>query len=280
MVGYDAVVDMANRAGMNYKIQPTPAVALGSYDITPLEAAGAYTMFANQGDYIKPELPAAGALARWQGGLTSNKNEKKHVLDPRVAYLVTNLMEEVLRTGTAAGVRARYNLNVPAAGKTGTSHDGWFAGFTSELLCVVWVGFDDNKELNLEGAHSAAPIWAEFMKQRPAVPRISRCQAVRCSGWDRLHRDRSAVGLSRNAGLPRAPFGSVYCRHAAGRSLPVARRRAVCHERRRLGYPTRAKGNPGTPGGGRRAPGDRFGFGRTGAAAVCGAAGRPPGTGG
>jgi penicillin-binding protein 1B len=54
---------------------------------------------------------------------------------------------------------------MPAAGKTGTSHDGWFAGYTSELLCVVWVGFDDNKELNLEGAHSAAPIWAEFMKR-------------------------------------------------------------------------------------------------------------------
>jgi penicillin-binding protein 1B len=82
-----------------------------------------------------------------------------------VAYLTTSLMEEVLRSGTAAGVRARYNLTAPMAGKTGTSHDGWFAGYTSELLCVVWVGFDDNRELNLEGAHSAAPIWAEFMKR-------------------------------------------------------------------------------------------------------------------
>jgi penicillin-binding protein 1B len=54
---------------------------------------------------------------------------------------------------------------LPASGKTGTSHDGWFAGFTSELLCVVWVGFDDNRELNLEGARSALPIWAEFMKR-------------------------------------------------------------------------------------------------------------------
>jgi penicillin-binding protein 1B len=85
------------------------------------------------------------------------------VLDPRVAYLTTNLMEEVMRTGTAAGVRARYKLNIPVAGKTGTSHDGWFAGYTSELLCIVWVGIDDNSELDLEGAHSAAPIWAEFM---------------------------------------------------------------------------------------------------------------------
>jgi penicillin-binding protein 1B len=82
-----------------------------------------------------------------------------------VAYLMTSMMEEVLRSGTAAGVRARYNLNFPVAGKTGTSHDGWFAGYTSELLCVVLVGFDDNQELKEEGAHSAAPIWAEFMKR-------------------------------------------------------------------------------------------------------------------
>src|SRR5690349_17220416 len=81
---------------------------------------------------------------------------------------MTNLMEEVLRTGTAAGVRARYSLNFPAAGKTGTSHDGWFAGFTSELLCVVWVGLDDNTQLEIAGGNgprAAAPIWAEFMKQ-------------------------------------------------------------------------------------------------------------------
>lgn len=164
MVGYDNVVAMANRAGMNYKIQPTPAVALGAYEITPLEAVGAYTMFANGGDYVKPSFLK---MVRSDKGkaLYSDKREEKQALDPRVAYLMTSMMEEVLRTGTAAGVRARYNFNVPAAGKTGTSHDGWFAGYTSELLCVVWVGFDDNRELNLEGAHSAAPIWAEFMKK-------------------------------------------------------------------------------------------------------------------
>jgi penicillin-binding protein 1B len=77
---------------------------------------------------------------------------------------MVNLMQEVLRSGTGADVRAR-GFALPAAGKTGTSHDGWFAGFTSELLCVVWVGFDDNRELNLEGARSALPIWTEFMKR-------------------------------------------------------------------------------------------------------------------
>ena len=164
MVGYDNVVQMANRAGMNYRIQATPAVALGAYEITPLEAVGAYTMFANHGDYVRPSFLR---LVRSQEGksLLKEKVEEKQVLDPRVAYLMTSLMQEVLRSGTAAGVRARYNLDFPAAGKTGTSHDGWFAGYTSELLCVVWVGFDDNRELDLEGAHSAAPIWAEFMKK-------------------------------------------------------------------------------------------------------------------
>jgi penicillin-binding protein 1B len=164
MVGFDAVVDMANRAGMNYKIQPTPAVALGAYEITPVEAAGAYTIFANGGDYLKPSFLS---MVRAQDGkvVFKNKVEEKQVLDPRVAYLTTSLLEEVIRSGTAAGVRARYNLTIPLAGKTGTSHDGWFAGYTSELLCVVWVGFDDNRQLDLEGAHSAAPIWAEFMKR-------------------------------------------------------------------------------------------------------------------
>src|ERR1035441_3894706 len=83
---------------------------------------------------------------------------------PRKLPKAANLLQEVLRSGTAAGAREHFGFNVPAAGKTGTSRDGWFAGYTSELLCVVWVGFDDNRDLDLEGAHSAAPIWMHFMK--------------------------------------------------------------------------------------------------------------------
>ena len=164
MVGFDTVVALAKRAGLNYNIQPTPAVALGAYEVTPMEMAGAYTIFANQGMYVKPSFVS---MVRSQDGtaIYNNKKEGRTVLDPRVAYLMTNLMEEVMRSGTAAGVRAR-GFGVPAAGKTGTSdHDGWFAGYTSDLLCIVWVGFDDNRELDLEGAHSALPIWTEFMKR-------------------------------------------------------------------------------------------------------------------
>lgn len=175
MVGYDHVVDVARRAGLNYHINPTPAVALGAYEVTPLEMAGAYTVFADQGQFIKPNFIS---MVRSQSGkpIFINKAEKKRGMDPRVAYLMTNLMEEVLRTGTGAGVRSR-GFRAPAAGKTGTSRDGWFAGYTSELICIVWVGFDDGRELELEGAHSALPIWAEFMKRaleyrpyRNAVP--------------------------------------------------------------------------------------------------------------
>ena len=163
MVGFEPIVELANKAGLNYEIHPTPAVALGAYEVTPMEMAGAYTMFANEGVYVKPNFVS---LVRSQDGRTiyTNKTEERRVLDPRVAYLMTNLMEEVMRSGTAAGVRSR-GFVVPAAGKTGTSHDGWFAGYTSELLCIVWVGFDDNSVLDLEGAHSALPIWAEFMKR-------------------------------------------------------------------------------------------------------------------
>ena len=157
-VGFAAVVSMARRAGLNADIKPTPAVALGAYDVTPFEIAGAYTAFANGGMWVKPV---------WVKPVVSSnvRNADTHqALDPRVAYLMTTMLEEVMRSGTAAGVRTR-GFTLPAAGKTGTSHDGWFAGYTSQLLCVVWVGFDDYRELNLEGARSALPIWTEFMKK-------------------------------------------------------------------------------------------------------------------
>jgi penicillin-binding protein 1B len=103
---------------------------------------------------------------RDQSGLSifQSRPDRKPAIDPRVAYLMENMLEEVLRSGTGAGVRSR-GFVLPAAGKTGTSRDGWFAGFTSKLICVVWVGFDDNRDFKLEGARSALPIWTEFMKR-------------------------------------------------------------------------------------------------------------------
>jgi penicillin-binding protein 1B len=160
--GYRNVVDLAHRVGLE-KIEATPAMALGAYEVTPLQMAGAYTMFANKGVYVSPRFIESIHDHTGQDVYTS-RSEEKRILDPRVNYLMVNLMEEVLDSGTGAGVRAR-GFTLPAAGKTGTSHDGWFAGFTTKLLCVVWVGYDDYRDLKLEGAHSALPIWTNFMKR-------------------------------------------------------------------------------------------------------------------
>ncbi|MBZ5585600.1 MAG: PBP1A family penicillin-binding protein [Acidobacteriia bacterium] len=161
-VGYQNVVEMARRVGLNDGIKATPAVALGAYETTPLEIAGAYTAFANHGMRVKT---TAISLVRARDGevLYEPQPVAYRALDPRVAYLMVSMMQEVLRSGTGARVHS-LGFTLPAAGKTGTSRDGWFTGFTSELLCVVWIGFDDNRDLDLEGARSALPVWAEFMK--------------------------------------------------------------------------------------------------------------------
>jgi penicillin-binding protein 1B len=163
MAGYKNVVAVAREAGIQDDIQPTPAVALGAYQVTPFEIARAYTMFANGGELVQPAFIAE---TRDSNGDTLYRQSPrlKRVLDPRIAFLMVDMLQEVMRSGTAAGVRAR-GFRLPAAGKTGTSHDGWFAGFTSNLLCVVWIGFDDYTDLGLEGAKSALPIWTEFMSQ-------------------------------------------------------------------------------------------------------------------
>jgi membrane carboxypeptidase/penicillin-binding protein len=136
---------------------------LGAYEVTPLEIGGAYTIYANKGTYSKPYF--VSRIGNSHGSeIFATQVEHKQVLDPRIAFLMDSLLEEVVRTGTGAGIWSR-GVNFPVAGKTGTSHDGWFAGFSSRLICIVWVGFDDNRPLDLEGARSALPVWAEFMKR-------------------------------------------------------------------------------------------------------------------
>jgi penicillin-binding protein 1B len=162
-IGYDKVADLARRSGLNAKIKGYPSVALGAFEVTPLEMAGAYTIFANEGKHLEPHgltrvLDANGAVLR------RYKYNETQVLSPQVAYMMTNLMEGVISQGTGASVRGR-GFNLPAAGKTGTSRDGWFAGYTKDYIVIAWVGFDDNSDLDMEGARSALPIWTEFMKK-------------------------------------------------------------------------------------------------------------------
>jgi len=168
--GYDKVADLAKSAGIT-SVKPTPAMALGAYDATPLDMASAYTVFANSGVRLSPVL--VNSVRNANGDVVADfKPERRDVLDPRIAFIMTNMMEGVLNFGTAYEVRLR-GFTAPAAGKTGTSHDGWFAGYTTNLLCIVWVGFDDYSDIRLSGAQTAAPIWAEFMKKAVILPQYS-----------------------------------------------------------------------------------------------------------
>jgi penicillin-binding protein 1B len=174
-VGYDKVADLAKSAGIT-SVKATPAMALGAYEATPLDMAAAYTVFSNNGVRVSPTMVKSVRTA--DGDPVMNFSaETSPVLDPRVAYVMTDMMEGVINNGLGfSAVRAR-GFQQPAAGKTGSSHDGWFAGYTSNLLCIVWVGFDDYSDLHLSGAQTAAPIWTEFMKKASALPRYSNMQS-------------------------------------------------------------------------------------------------------
>jgi penicillin-binding protein 1B len=175
MVGFDHVAALAREAGVK-SARGTPSMAIGSYDATPLDMAGAYTIFANNGLHLDPWMLASVRTST--GDIISDYSPAtKQILDPRVAYLTLNMMQNVLRSdvtgsGTGAGVR-NMGFTAPAAGKTGTDHDAWFAGFTSNLLCIVWVGNDDYTDIKLQGAQAAAPIWADFMKKAVLLPQYS-----------------------------------------------------------------------------------------------------------
>ena len=169
-VGYEKVADLAKAAGI-VSVKATPAMALGAYDATPMDMAAAYTVFANFGERISPTV--VNSVRNANGDVVLDfKPDKRQVLDSRVAFVMTTMMEGVMNFGTAFPVRAR-GFNAPAAGKTGSSHDGWFAGYTTNLLCIVWVGYDDYSDLRLSGAQTAAPIWAEFMKKAITLPQYS-----------------------------------------------------------------------------------------------------------
>lgn len=160
------VMNLAAKGGLPRVKRAYPSMALGASEATPLQIASAYTAFAANGSRVTPT-----AITRVTTGsgatIASVKTEKNEVVRPEVAYLMTDLLKDVVNRGTAARLGGRGFKNVPGkigiAGKTGTSRDGWFAGYTPNLVCVVWVGFDDGSQLGLTGADSALPIWADFM---------------------------------------------------------------------------------------------------------------------
>jgi penicillin-binding protein 1B len=165
-VGYDRVAHYARRMGMQGRLEALPSLVLGAFEATPLEVAQVYGVLANHGLRaaslsVKEVMTADGRV------LEKHDIGAEEILQPATAFIVTDFLQGVLDRGTARSAR-QAGFRWPAAGKTGTTDEGrdaWFAGYTPDLLVVVWVGYDDNHPLGLTGAQAALPIWVDFMKQ-------------------------------------------------------------------------------------------------------------------
>ncbi|MDQ1638044.1 MAG: penicillin-binding protein [Pyrinomonadaceae bacterium] len=138
-----------------------PSMALGTEEVTPLQLAAAYAVFANGGRRVVPKVIASVGEPPASHG--NNGNNSAPVISPTTAYMITNMLEAVVDHGTAHDARGALK-GTSFAAKTGTSRDGWFVGYTPNLVCVVWIGFDDNRQLGLTGAASALPAWVNFMQ--------------------------------------------------------------------------------------------------------------------
>ncbi|HEX5889528.1 MAG TPA: PBP1A family penicillin-binding protein [Pyrinomonadaceae bacterium] len=175
-----------------------PALALGTEEVTPLQLASAYAAFVNEGRRIDPKVitsidepPAAHAL----------ENNTPQVVSPTTAYVITNMLAGVIERGTARKARGAIP-GTAIAGKTGTSRDGWFVGYSPNLVCVVWIGYDDNAQLGLTGAEAALPAWVEFMKGAVAVRPDLGGQNFECPEGIKFVEIDSATGLLSTLGCP------------------------------------------------------------------------------
>jgi membrane peptidoglycan carboxypeptidase len=170
-VGLPRVIETARDLGIERKLEPRPALALGAFEVTPLELAQAYSTLANGG--TRPALHGLAAVYDRFGEpvLGDDLPAPERVLPPQAAWLVTSILQGAMDRGTGAGVR-RFGLRDRLAGKTGTTNDrrdSWFAGYTPDRVTVVWVGYDDNAETQLSGSRAALPIWSRFVAAvRPA----------------------------------------------------------------------------------------------------------------
>jgi penicillin-binding protein 1A len=161
-VGFEPVIKLAQGMGIRSKMEPTYALALGAYEVNPLELTSAYGVFAAQGNHIEPH--AIRRVIDRNGNVLYDSNFKpKRVLDAETAAITTWMMRGVVSDGTAQAAK----LDRPVAGKTGTSEkarDLWFIGYVPQLVTGVWLGNDDNSP-TWGSSGTAAFTWHEFMKE-------------------------------------------------------------------------------------------------------------------
>ncbi len=167
-IGLKPIIETATRFGFSTQFKPYPSLALGAFEVVPLELARAYCTF------------AAGGMMPFPLGLKAVIDENGHVLErrhlkierlisPSKAFMITSLLRGVVENGTGKALGHK-GISWPVAGKTGTTNnfrDAWFIGYTPDILALVWVGFDNGDSIKATGAQAALPIWAELMKAIP-----------------------------------------------------------------------------------------------------------------
>jgi penicillin-binding protein 1B len=170
-IGLPEVIQTAQRLGLTATLAPVPSVALGSFEVTPLELARAYLPFVNGGARLSTVSTVRAASDGEGGSIMPVREPPAPAMSAAESYLMTSLLAGVITSGTAAPARS-LGVTGDVAGKTGTTNDArdaWFVGYSPGLLALVWIGFDDNAPIGLSGAQAALPIWADFMKQVTAA---------------------------------------------------------------------------------------------------------------
>ena len=169
--GLDSIVDMSGRFGFSTPIKAYPSLALGAFEVLPLEMARAYCAFAADGILPYP-LSLKDVVDETGQVLQRTHINIEQVITPAEAFLITSMLQSVVTDGTARAL-AKWPIDFAVAGKTGTTNDfkdGWFVGYTPDLLALVWVGFDHGESIRASGSASALPIWANLVA---AIPHIS-----------------------------------------------------------------------------------------------------------
>lgn len=166
VVGIAEVASVAEACGVNRGLRPLPALALGAQEVTPLELATAYATIANSGRRTEPLI--VSEVTDLDGATIERRlPATRQAVSPQAAFLLNDVLQGVMSRGTGASA-AQWGFSGIAAGKTGTTddtRDAWFVGYTSEMLALVWVGYDDNARTGLTGSSGALPIWVDFTRR-------------------------------------------------------------------------------------------------------------------
>ena len=239
-LGENTIINEARNFGITTPIPPYPSIYIGSADVYPMQMIAAYAPFANQGIRATPNAILRVENAR-QEVLWQQTPSRTTVLSPEEAWIMVDMMKDVIRRGTAAGSVWGAGFHHPAGGKTGTTNDGtnvWFIGYTADLVAGVWIGFDRPKKImsDAQGGRLAAPAWTAFMtevyRRRPAPP-----------DWP-----RPASIITREIDLTTGLLQTPYCPRESVRSevyIPGTEPTRECD--RHLGFPYDTLGAGGLP---------------------------------